>query len=279
MQQIVLKFGGTSVRTAHALSQVLSIVKSTDGVRAIVVSALAGVTDQLWHIVHLPQAQRMVLLESIIKIHLDLLKDLNLPIEYLLRPIFDQLITILGVEAIIPECIDDVLAIGEDLSSKIVGCYLQSQGVNLIHYDARLFLKTDMEFQKANPLWPHLLSHSYPQQLFITQGFIGQSLDGRTTTLGRGGSDYTAALLAAAIKADSLCIYTDVPGVYTTDPKKDFAAKWISFLSFESMEKMAYAGAKVLHPLSVKPCQKANIPIYVLSTFEPHKPGTKIAAA
>jgi aspartate kinase len=257
----------------------VQIIKNTPGVRAVVVSALGGITDRLVHMMGLPVSERLLPLKSIIDTHLDLITALNLPIQSVLNLIWERLIDLSLIESLDAENKAALLACGEDLSSQIIAAYLNQEGIPIIHYDARQFLKTDDQFECAIPYWKDINTHLYPSTVFITQGFIGQSLKEKTTTLGRGGSDYTAALLAVALKVDCLCIYTDVPGVYTEDPKKNCAAEWIPFLSFEGMESMAYKGAKVLYPLAVKPCQEAGIPIHILSTFEPLKPGTMIAAA
>jgi aspartate kinase len=173
---------------------------------------------------------------------------------------------------------DSILALGEDLSSLIIHSYLVSQGIKITWLNVRDYIITDDTFGKGVPDLNAILDRAknLPNGLCITQGFIGSTVDGRTTTLGRGGSDYSAALLAEAIRSDELLIYTDVQGVYTQDPNLVSDAQLLPKLSFQKMAEMANFGAKVLHPATLGPCVRANIPIRVLSTFEPSKLGTYI---
>ena len=177
------------------------------------------------------------------------------------------------------EQIDRILSFGEDLSSLIVHAFFELQNMSSTHIDMRNYLITDDHFGKATPDLKLIAERAkaFPKGLCVTQGFIGSSKDGKTTTLGRGGSDYSAALIAEAIKANELLIYTDVPGVYTMDPNIVPFAHLIEELCFQEMAEMANFGAKILHPATLEPCVRGQIPVRILSTFEPEKEGTYIS--
>lgn len=272
----IAKFGGTSVKTANAISQIWHILTSNPAIRVVVVSAVGGVTNLLVELCKTPKELRSTLMQQIQDIHITLAEDLNLPI-------YDQITqTILRIDNIkdfnTPQVKDYVLSLGEDLSSLIVKSYLVSQGIEATHIDIRDFIITDNHFGKAIvdiDATKLKMSH-FPKRLCITQGFIGCTSDGQTTTLGRGGSDYSAALLAEGLNADELLIYTDVPGVYTMDPRIVPSAHLIHELSFQEMAEMANFGAKILHPATLEPCIRSQIPVRILSTFEPNKPGTLV---
>ena len=146
------------------------------------------------------------------------------------------------------------------------------------YLDARRFLITDASFGEAKPHTEAIRGHLEALlEIYVTQGFVGATSGGQTTTLGRGGSDHSAALIAEALGSEALRIYTDVPGVCTIDPKVSGAAQSIRALSFREMSEMAYFGAKVLHPATLMPCIRAKIPVYILSTFALKDAGTRIS--
>ncbi len=174
------------------------------------------------------------------------------------------------------QSMDNIITLGEDLSSMIVTAFLQKQGSDVTHIDARLFMVTDDNYGKAAPQPDKIKTYDFPQSLFVTQGFVGATTDGVTTTLGRGGSDYSAALIAEAMNADELLIYTNVPGIYTSDPNHISSAQLIPELYFQEMAEMANFGAKILHPATLEPCVRSKIPIRILSTCEPEKAGTLV---
>ncbi len=270
----IAKFGGTSVKTANAIRQIGHILTSNTTIRVVVVSAVGGVTNLLVELCKSPETTRAALLQKIQDIHFNLAEELILPVQDQIVQAVRRLNNIRDLSS--PQMIDFALSQGEDLSSLIVQAYLVSQGLEVTHVDIRKFLITNDHFGKAVvdlTATKHQMTH-FPTGLCITQGFIGSTSDGRTTTLGRGGSDYSAALLAECLNTDELLIYTDVPGVYTMDPRIVPSAHLIPELSFQEMAEMANFGAKILHPATLEPCIRGQIPVRILSTFEPDKPGT-----
>ena len=175
---------------------------------------------------------------------------------------------------------DSILAIGERLSSLLVHALLCKNGEKAILIDASEIIITDAHFGKALPNVEatrlQVIKKIPDEFIVVTQGFIGATRDGVTTTLGRGGSDLTAALLAEAISATGLFIYTDVRGVYTMDPNIISDAQPIKYMNFQEMAEIANFGAKILHPAAIEPCIRAKIPVVIASTFEPDKDRTYI---
>lgn len=180
---------------------------------------------------------------------------------------------------------DSFLCIGEQLSSILMlAAFSKLQPDTALIKDARDFIKTDSHFSRANPdlamikaaVEENLLPLIKAGKIVVTQGYIGQDSEGTTTTLGRGGSDYTAALLAEAVNADLLQIWTDVKGIATTDPRIASAAQHIGELTFQEAAELATAGAKILYPKTIIPTRRANIPVYVGNTFNPEAQGTII---
>lgn len=275
----VAKFGGTSVKTAPAIRQIGHILTLNPTIKVVVVSAVGGVTNLLIELCKAPQEMRATLIQQIQDIHLTLAEELNLSIYDQITQAILRLNNIQDFNS--PQMMDYTLSLGEDLSSLIVHAYLVLQGLEVTHVDIRNFLITNDHFGKAVvdlAATKRQMNH-FPLGLCITQGFIGCTSDGRTTTLGRGGSDCSAALLAESLNADELLIYTDVPGVYTMDPRIVPSAHLIPELSFQEMAEMANFGAKILHPATLEPCIRAQIPVRILSTFEPSKPGTLVTVS
>ena len=177
--------------------------------------------------------------------------------------------------------LDAVMSFGERLSSYIIGEAIESRGIACEFVDSREIIKTDDNFggasvdlEKSHKL---ISDHFKNGTLYIMGGFIGSTKDGQTTTLSRGGSDYTASLVGAALDAAVIEIWTDVDGIMTEDPKKMKNALLIPEISYEKAEEMAYNGAKVIHPKTIRPAVLKNIPIYVKNTFNPRGSGTKIS--
>jgi aspartate kinase len=181
---------------------------------------------------------------------------------------------------------DAIVSYGEQLSSRLLAEVLKAKGVNARHLDSRRLIVTDDEYGAAHPIWdetenliklelePAVEAGEVP----VMGGFIAASRGGETTTLGRGGSDYSAALVAAALRANELQIWTDVTGVMTCDPRICGEARTIPVLSYEEAAELAYFGAKVLHPKTIKPAIDYKIPVRVCNTFEPNKTGTMVLA-
>jgi aspartate kinase len=185
-----------------------------------------------------------------------------------------------------PRALDAISAMGEQMSVRILAAYLRERNIPARAVDATELVITDANFQSANPQWPET-----PQQtqerlqpllaegiIPIVTGFIGATADGTTTTLGRGGSDYSAAILGQALHADEVWIWTDVDGVLSADPRLVPEAATIPTLTYREVGELAYYGARVLHPKTIRPCVEGGIPLRIKNTFNPEHPGTVIVA-
>ena len=297
---VVLKFGGTSVEDAAAIQRLIGIVKSRLGAQPVlVVSALAKVTDQLLeagnaassghlgaalaivrniYVRHEELADSLLSASAYGSLDRELRSDLQ-ALESLLQDLelsrhFDR------------KAQDRLLSFGECFSSRLVSWAMNEAGLQVAHVDARRCIITDARHGQASPVWdvtnqrlrdtltPLLQSGSVP----VLGGFIASTLDGVPSTLGRGGSDFSAAIVAAAIGAARVEIWTDVDGVMTTDPKVCSDARVIRKLSFDEAADLAHFGAKVLHPATVAPAMRENIPVYVLNSRRPEGHGTEITA-
>jgi aspartate kinase len=296
---IVMKFGGTSIQDAAAIKQVAEIVRTRLSRRpVIVVSAMAGVTDALIrcaeeaHQGHEQEALQQ--LDALTARHLktskELIQDpshqrrLNDAIESHSQEIQMLLRGLALLGELTPRSLDAVAAYGERLSSLLLVEALRSRELEAEWADAREWMITDDQFTRANPLMDlcsnrarELISPLLKKgKIPVTQGFIGATQDGRTTTLGRGGSDYSAAVLGALLDAEEVEIWTDVNGVMTADPRIVPEAHTISQLSYAEAAELAYFGAKVLHPKTILPAIERGIPLRILNTFSPEKTGTRI---
>lgn len=285
----VAKFGGTSVANFVAMQNCANIVKGNTSTKVVVVSASAGVTNLLVDIAHSAMTTEQVMekIAQISAIQFAILNALDNP-----QGVDDKLAELLGSlkelalhEELLhrPDLKDALLSHGERLSSLLFSAVLQQNGLNSANFDVRKVLRTDSEFGQAVPQLDDirqaaqsLLLPELASKVLVTQGFIGSDIEGNTTTLGRGGSDFTAALLAEALDADTCEIWTDVIGVYTTDPRITSAARPLPELSFEEAAEMATFGAKVLHPATMEPALRKNIKVFVGSSKEPEKGGTWI---
>ena len=294
---IVMKFGGTSVEDAKAISRLADIVKGRlDRKPVVIVSAMAKVTDSLVAMSHaaangaLPDALK--LLRQLRQRHFNVAGELvNGKRESELRgeiqQQFDNLQDVLrGISSLgelSPRTTDNVLSFGEVLSSRIVAAALASRGLPAAHVDSRKVIVTDNSFTRAVPqdetidrlrevVKPLVSSDKVP----VMGGFIASTPEGITTTLGRGGSDFSAAIVGAALGARRIEIWTDVSGMMTTDPRICPDAQRIDAISFDEASELAYFGAKVLHPATLIPAVEKNIPVFVLNSREPSNPGTCI---
>ncbi|ART79075.1 lysine-sensitive aspartokinase 3 [Oceanisphaera avium] len=285
----VAKFGGTSVVDAEAMSRCALILEQNPDTRVAVLSASSGVTNILVALAsgeQLPEA-RATLLTQLTQIQQGILDSLGKP-EMLTRHIEDILIHIKELSdsaAISPTKAlhDEIVSQGELMSTRLFVELLRSRDTPAVWFDVRKVMRTDDRFSRATPDLTHLtaevekeLAPLCANQLVITQGFIGSAQDGRTTTLGRGGSDFSAALLAEALKAQAVQIWTDVPGIYTTDPRLVSTARPLPEISFSEASEMATFGAKVLHPATLQPAVRQQIPVFVGSSREPQAGGTWI---
>ncbi len=300
---ITMKFGGTSVGSADAIERVVTIISQQleiDSQVAVVVSAMSGVTDLLiqsvdravnadkWGYLSISKDIRDKHDDAIIQlIRVGALRESILSeINGLLDTHVElcNAINILGEAT--PRIRDAIISFGERLSSRVVAAVLQDRGIRAQAFDAGQFLITNDIHQDADPLWditkdnisnrlyPHIQDGIVP----ILTGFTGATVAGVTTTLGRGGSDFSAAVFAAYLDSDELIIWTDVDGVMTTDPRLDKRAKVLPYISYTEVGELAYYGAKVLHPKTVQPIITREIPLRVRNTFNPDHPGTLIGA-
>jgi aspartate kinase len=294
----VFKFGGTSVASPTALENVAKIVASVGEDRVVVVSATAGTTDALHHAAREAEEGRAGSAERIVQdlatAHANLVADLlGVGGAETMREITDlteRTISLLKSVAILRECTDRtrdaIVTYGERVSAPLVAGLLKARGTNAEAISAEGLIITDDAFGHANPLIdetrvraakeivPRLAAGIVP----VVTGYLASTAEGVTTTLGRGGSDYSAAVLAAAINASELRIYTDVSGVMSADPRIVKDARPLGRISYAEAAELSYFGAKVIHPRTVLPAIEARIPVRILNTFAPNDPGTTITA-
>lgn len=297
---IVMKFGGTSVGDAKAIERVAGIVRGRLlQVPVVVVSAMARVTDQLLQMAraagigdrktaltlarelrerHYNTAGELLGTALFTQFHSDLGSEFE-ELEELLRGIA-------AVGELTPRTTDHVASFGEVLSSKLVTASLSAHGIESTLIDSRECIVTDDTFTRAAPLFEETNAklRELAQPLLkqgrvpVMGGFIGATRAGITTTIGRGGSDFSAAIVGAGLGADKIEIWTDVDGMMTTDPNLCPDACRIKVISFDEAAELAYFGAKVLHPATVLPAIQKNIPVYILNSRNPTCEGTRIAA-
>ena len=301
MSLVVMKFGGTSVEDPAAINRTASIVAGRVAAgkqTVVVVSAMARVTDQLLRAGTSAAAGdrtgALAISSRLRARHRDtaaaLIKDpaASSATCNFIEQKFDQLDEILrGLSAILeltPRISDLVVSFGERISSRMIASAFAERGINAVHVDARDIIVTDSQFQKAAPidaliekraaerLRPILNEAKVP----VLGGFIASNEAGITTTLGRGGSDFTGALLGGALAADAIEIWTDVDGIMTSDPRVCPDALRVKTISFEEAAELAYFGAKVLHPATILPAVRKNIPVLVLNSKNPSNEGTRI---
>lgn len=297
---IVMKFGGTSVEDAKAIGRAAAIVKARLAQQpVVVVSAMAKVTDQL---LTMGRAAGAGDRKTALKLSRALReRHYNTAGELLGTALFTQFHTDLGgdfealdellrgiaaVGELTPRTTDHVAAFGEVLSSKIVTAAFSSHGIDAALVDSRECLVTDSSHTRAVPLLDEtneqLRKRVEPLvaagQVPVMGGFIGATKAGITTTIGRGGSDFSAALVGAGLGAERIEIWTDVDGMLTTDPNLCPDARRIRVISFDEAAELAYFGAKVLHPATVLPAVQKNIPVYILNSRNPTCEGTRITA-
>lgn len=296
---VVFKFGGTSVGSPPAIEAVAKIVAAETGERVVVVSATAGTTDALLRAVEQATggdaATAQQTIERLSEEHRNLIADLmGVNAASALSEIVDltdRTIALLRSVALLRECsprtMDAILSYGERVSAPIIAALLTARGVAAEALSAEGLVITDDAFGHANPLLEPTRERA-EQQLVprmrygtvpVVTGFVGSTADGVTTTLGRGGSDYSAAVLAAALGASECRIYTDVSGVMSADPRIVSDAKPLPAISYAEAAELSYFGAKVIHPRTVLPAIEAGIPVRILNTFAPNDPGTTITAS
>lgn len=294
---IVMKFGGTSVGSAAAIRRVSQIIQSRQERKpVIVVSAVAKTTDDLVSLFKAASQQDQeiidVLITRIIQRHHELIDELQLQGDTILQAVIEQAETHLheACATMVEQNIgsrqysDIIVSTGEYLSSNILAASLRSLNMKSEMTDARDMLITDSQFGKAVPDVDESLSRVRQVLVPLTddgtvpviQGFIGSDTEGRTTTLGRGGSDYSATLFGRMLVADAVEIWTDVDGVMTADPTLVPGVKRIRKMTFQEAAELAYFGARVLHPATLLPAIEQGIPVFVLNSMRPDDSGTEI---
>ena len=296
---IVMKFGGTSVEDEKAIERAAQIVRQRLHERlVVVVSAMAGVTDSLLAMAQAAAAghiqEALKLLRPLRRRHLAVLDALmKVPggtvreeVQTLLDSVQDMLRGVAALGELTPRTTDHILCTGELLSSRIVSAAFAQRGIDAALVDSRECIITDANHTNAVPLldWtderlrqrlqPLLLAGRVP----VMGGFLAATIDGIPTTLGRGGSDFSATIVGAALNAKRIEIWTDVDGMMTTDPRLCPSARRIDVIGFDEASELAYFGAKVLHPATLIPAVSKNIPVYVLSSRQPESKGTCIRA-
>ena len=289
----VFKFGGASVKSASAVKNVAEVLRTqSDGTLLVVISAMAKITNKLESLVdayYYNKEEKRVLYKEILNFHAEIIQDLQIAEnEY-----YEVENLLIELECIIEKKRDEsshydteydrIVPFGELISTKIVSTYLNKIGYKNRWIDARNFVITTNKNRAANVLWeesvPLINSSLKPllaRQTIVTQGFIGRGLNHKNTTLGREGSDYTAAIFAYALDAESVTIWKDVEGVMNADPRKFENAVLIDKLSYNEAIELAYYGASVIHPKTIQPLKNKKIPLYVKSFLDPSKPGTVV---
>lgn len=293
-----MKFGGTSVEDARAIKNLTEIVRKELPRKPVVIaSACSGITNQLLQTALLAsQGKKEEALNNVAAIesrHKKIAKDLfeGDTLRFLnkhLASIAEELAALVNGVVVLGELtnrsLDTFATYGERMSSFIIHHYVESQRIKSFYVDARSFMITDDHFTKAVPQFDMIerklreivqpkVNNGY---VVISQGFIGSTVQGITTTIGRGGSDYTAAIIGALLNAEDIQIWTDVDGILSSDPSIVKDAKKIKVMSFNEAAELAYFGARVLHPETILPAVKKNIPVRVLNSKNPTSTGTLI---
>ena len=285
---VVAKFGGTSVADYDAMNRSADVVLADANTRLVVLSASAGVTNLLVSLSEgLEATERFVKLDALRKIQFDILERLQNPnvIREEVERLLENITTLAEAASLATSTAltDELVSHGELMSTLLFVEIMRERNVQAQWFDVRKVMRTSDRFGRAEPdvemlaeLTNQQLAPRLAEGMVVTQGFIGSEAKGRTTTLGRGGSDYTAALLGEALHATRVDIWTDVPGIYTTDPRVVSAAKRIDVIAFEEAAEMATFGAKVLHPATLLPAVRSDIPVFVGSSKDPKAGGTLV---
>ena len=295
---IVMKFGGTSVESEEAVARVTKIVKTQESRQpVVVVSAMGKTTNKLLAAATEAAAgrrdQAVALVDELRAHHLlhglalagpfaaDLDRHIRSHFDWL-----DELVKGLSVVGeLSPRSMDAIASIGERLSSLVVSFAFRAAGLAAQHIDSRRVILTDDRFTQAQPLFDETYALIRERvrpvaesSVVVMGGFIASTADGHTTTLGRGGSDYSAAIVGAGLDAEEIQIWTDVDGMLTADPRIVPGGRRVKSISFAEAAEMAYFGAKVLHPATVLPAFEKNIPVLILNSRRPEVEGTRITA-
>ena len=297
---IILKFGGTSVQDAPSMRATTEIVRARLTQNPVgVSSACSGVTNSLLTIARTALtdgAAGLKAVEALRQRHLAIASELLSPsaekdnIEAAINEKLDALRELAKSVSILRELTDRSLDIfvsfGEQLSTLLLSAFMKQEGLNAVLVDAQDVVVTNDDFTRATPLFEeiparaekHIGTRVRNGEVVVTQGFLGATAKGVPTTIGRGGSDYSAAILGAALDAEEIQIWTDVDGMMTSDPSKIPSARLIPEMTFREAAELAFFGAKVLHPSTIIPAVQKNIPVRILNSKRPHVSGTVIVA-
>ncbi|MEA3448198.1 MAG: aspartate kinase [Bacteroidota bacterium] len=287
----VHKFGGASIKDAESIKNLSTIIQDQKRPVIIVISAMGKTTNALENLAEAyytrESAQAEAMFEKIKQFHEQVYLDLGLekygketaPFSEVFDTLKQKLQTAPSLNYDYEY--DQIVHCGELFSSLIINTWLQHKGIDVHWVDARDIIRTDSAYRAANVNWKTSKKafdrqHVHSNRIMLTQGFIGSTPEGISTTLGREGSDYTAAILAVLSVAKDVTIWKDVPGVMNADPKHhDFSEK-MPLISYQEAIELAYYGAKIIHPRTIKPLENKKIPLYVKSFLEPGEKGTEI---
>jgi len=290
---LVFKFGGASVKNADAVRNIVGILKEHKGEIVVVISAMGKTTNNLERIIEHFVSKNQEGLEDEVEIlksyHLDIVNEL---FEDKKHKVYEDVANLFGdldrelskePSLSFDHDYDQIICYGELLSTTIVASFLLKQGIKAAWKDVRFAIKTNNAYREARVDWDmtkELLPNHFDfgkNRILVTQGFLGSTVDNITTTLGREGSDYTGAILAHVLKAEKLVIWKDVPGVLNADPKWFDDTELLKELSYRDAIELAYYGASVIHPKTIKPLQNKNINLHVKSFKNPEAEGTVIS--
>ncbi|WP_370225959.1 aspartate kinase [Mesoflavibacter sp.] len=286
----VFKFGGASVKDALGVKNLVSVLEEVGHENTLIVISAMGKTTNAMEVVignyFNNQAELQAALQDVIKYHnqiiIDLFENERHAVFNIVKTLFEELKAFLKTNKS-PDynfVYDQVIGYGELVSTTIISAYLNEVGYKNNWIDVRQLIKTDDYYRRANVNWDqtqtNILTHINTKQLNITQGFLGSDKNNFTTTLGREGSDYTAAIIAYCLNAESVTIWKDVPGVLNADPRYFEQAQLLNVISYTEAIELAFYGASVIHPKTLQPLQRKEIPLHVKSFIQPQNDGTVV---
>lgn len=286
----VLKFGGTSVGSPSSIKEVANIVRNVEGQKTVVLSAMSGTTNSLHEVADLiisyKEEEANELIDGLIGKYVDVVKELLAEKENqdaaiaLISERFEFIREHVGIEIPSSQIEKNIVAQGEVLSTNLFNFHLKEVGAKATLVSAFDFMAIDEGNEpvitKITEEYGKIVEANKDTEIFITQGYICLSHTGKIDNLKRGGSDYSASLIGAAIVAEEIQIWTDIDGMHNNDPRFVENTFSLKEISFDEAAELAYFGAKILHPQSVIPARKANVPVLLKNTFEPDAPGTII---
>ncbi|MEN8764931.1 MAG: aspartate kinase [Wenyingzhuangia sp.] len=286
----VLKFGGTSVGSPKSIREVANIVRNIKGKKTVVLSAMSGTTNDLHDlaslIINYKEEQANDVVDVLIGRYVDVVNELLLEQANqkeaigLVSEVFEYIRSHIGAEIKSSQIEKNIVAQGEVLSTNLFHFHLKEVGASALLVSAFDFMAIDDAdepvIEKITKAYGAIVDQNKDNEIFITQGYVCLSNKGEIDNLKRGGSDYSASLIGAAILAEEIQIWTDIDGMHNNDPRFVENTFSLKELSFDEAAELAYFGAKILHPQSVIPARKANVPVWLKNTFEPDAPGTII---